>query len=436
MSGTEMATPEQVPTNSNNIPVAINADDEHYQQVDAADTVMMTGEDPGKIAGVDPKFAKKVAYRTNSGLEISWAGIKHFVWLLGQQRNPLVIIGYPESKLYKEDPDDRELWFWRCTVKVEGKGTGIITVGAKEVPYLKSITDKNTNETKRVRDENAYTACLSKAKRNAYRDHIPEAMILTELEKADDGGIADLRKLNVINREGQKVVNLYDDKAAGVAGLCHKCNTPVVCTKSTYNGEERLSWRNQSNNESHAVSMGKDGNGKTIWACRKEAAPVQAAPKPAQAVPRTLPSAEAAPDGGPPGVVPTDTIDDQIKDLILKQLGGFYGTPQARLDQLRAGPVEALKRYYENVTEGVRLKQEAEAKAATTEVQAPPRGMPPVIDTKGELTDSKVSGMYRQLRDHYGMDQKDLDMLKKPQLKALYIKTTADAERAAEAKAA
>lgn len=307
-----------------------------------------------------PGLLTDLCWMIDGSPEVSVRGIKFLINELMEQGWEFK---YPQDSCPTEllkPTGDMITWKYRGFIKAISKSpSGELNegIGIGDCPFL----DKDGKI-----DRHAERKAFSIAKKKAQMDLLP----MLRIEKFIEFHAEAAKLLTAVSAEGQPVLDMKT-KEKDKKGLCGDCRTPVICVETTYNNEKKLQWRNQSNNKSHFQKTGEDANGKPIFAHRIEAVsapdaktlPAPAEAKPAKTAPTSLPDATPAKDGGPPPVVPSDVMNDDVAAAMLLQLGEFYKVDKSRLEQLKAGSHEALKKFYDNATEFVRERQAVEAKA-------------------------------------------------------------------------
>jgi len=104
--------------------------------------------------------------------QLTFLGLKWITVKMAQKNQALEIVS-STVKLDKDDPDNREFWFWRAVVRTRNQKTGLETEGVAECPYYSKAKDESLSY-----DQFGRTKAHSKAERNSWRKQIPEAEIL------------------------------------------------------------------------------------------------------------------------------------------------------------------------------------------------------------------------------------------------------------------
>ena len=170
-----------------------------------SDFSIMDSEDEQQIISANDDLRKALAYELRGSKQITYIGLKYLVVKMSQNGQALHILK-SEVVLDKDDPEDKECWFWRSIVRVKNEKTGLETEGISEAPYLE----------KGSYDKFGRTKAISKSERNAWRKQIPELEIINLLETAEKDRI-------------QKIdTDKEDNLSAGTLDKICSCNNPVI----------------------------------------------------------------------------------------------------------------------------------------------------------------------------------------------------------------
>ncbi len=131
-------------------------------------------EDDYQIVHASKELIQALVYVNKQGnKELSYTGIQWIAQRMAENGQSLEAI-FADTKLVKHDPDDKSQWIWYSTAKVKNAGTGAVTIGVSESPFLKYRFDKETGQYVCTDyDEFGRTKAHGKAMRNAMRQIIP-----------------------------------------------------------------------------------------------------------------------------------------------------------------------------------------------------------------------------------------------------------------------
>jgi len=219
-----------------------------------------------QLQQMDEKFRKKLIYevrtydektkQTEISYNLTFVGIKQLVLELAQKGQPLEIIGEP--KVWREKIDDNPLNDrWYAEVRLRNKATNQESWGVAESPVFpwqnvpvldqegRKIWIDNPSfpgkkmlktERKQVYDNFGRTAAVSKAIRNAERQHLPEFTIQLFVEKALKDK-STVQRVDDLDETGMPVDNEIDfcsckekgrgDPMTGIDGICKRCGQMV-----------------------------------------------------------------------------------------------------------------------------------------------------------------------------------------------------------------
>ena len=138
-----------------------------------SDYSIMDSADEQQIISSDDDLRKALVYDLRGTKQITYIGLKYLVLKMSQSEQPLHILK-SEVVLDKDDPEDKQMWYWRSIVRVKNSKTGLETEGISEAPYFES----------NKYDKFGRTKAISKAERNAWRKQIPELEIIHLLKNA------------------------------------------------------------------------------------------------------------------------------------------------------------------------------------------------------------------------------------------------------------
>ena len=131
-------------------------------------------EDSNQIVNASKELIQALVYINKKGnKELSYTGIQWIAQRMAEHGQPLKTLD-AKIELVKHDIKDRSQWIWYSTAKVENVGTGAVTIGVSESPFLKYYIDRQTNQHVYTDyDEFGRTKAHGKAVRNAMRQLIP-----------------------------------------------------------------------------------------------------------------------------------------------------------------------------------------------------------------------------------------------------------------------
>lgn len=142
--------------------------------------------DEQQIVNADKAVKQAMVYETKingeTKQEITFIGLKHIMLELSARGHPLEII-QSETKLEKDDPEDKTTWNWRSKVVCKNSNTGHQSEGLAESPYIEYGKYDPFGQRK----------AHSKAERNAWRKQIPELQIIEFLKTVKK---EDVQKVN------------------------------------------------------------------------------------------------------------------------------------------------------------------------------------------------------------------------------------------------
>lgn len=140
--------------------------------------------DEKQIQNADSQVKEKMVYRYKDNDELTFVGLK---WIILEMANKDMPLEIEDSKvtLEKDDPDNKQFWFWRANVKVRNQGTNYPSQGLAECAYL----DENGNY-----DPFARTTAHSKAERNSWRKQVPEQKIIALLKAVGPDAVHEVKE--------------------------------------------------------------------------------------------------------------------------------------------------------------------------------------------------------------------------------------------------
>lgn len=202
-------------SNSNNSTVLSKKD---FEFMDKADS--------NQIISADDDLKKALVYDVKGSKQITLIGLKFLILKMSQAGQAITICN-SETTLDKDDPDDKNMWFWRSTIKVKNEKSGLETEGVSESTYL-----ENGEYDKFGRIKSA-----SKAERNAWRKQVPELEILDLLKHTNANRTQTLQSEN--NSQSKYCTctlekrEVTDDKKG--CCNCHKSLSPIVSEELSKN---------------------------------------------------------------------------------------------------------------------------------------------------------------------------------------------------------
>jgi len=173
-----------------------------------SDFTIMDSADEQQIISCDDDLKKALVYDLRSTKQITYIGLKYLVLKMSQSDQALHILK-SEVILDKDDPEDKEMWFWRSIVRIKNSNTGLETEGISEAPYLES----------KKYDKFGRTKAISKAERNAWRKQIPELEIINLLKTADGDRIEQIQTFP----EPKEICDCEDPIYGKMSGKCVSC---------------------------------------------------------------------------------------------------------------------------------------------------------------------------------------------------------------------
>ncbi len=182
------------------------------------DYAILDKNDENQIISSSDEIKQALVYDLKGKKQITFIGLKWLTVRMSQAGQALEIVD--SSVKLEKDGEDKELWFWRSSVKVRNQKTGLETEGIAECPYLETNyiykDGKRTDETESKYDSFGRTKAHSKAERNAWRKQIPELEITTLLKSVQ----AD--QVEVI-KDGKKACECKEPKKSMTSQICLKC---------------------------------------------------------------------------------------------------------------------------------------------------------------------------------------------------------------------
>ena len=172
---------------------------------------------------------QELIYKAQGETRISYAGIKYLVFKMSQLGQSLAPAGDIKISLSKYDDTDKSQWFWEAESRMRNQHTGFETVGVASQPYLETL--KNG---KSMFDAYGRTKAVSKAKRNAQREQIPEVHIQNLLDTATGNQVKNLTKPYVGTRVSSDAAANDDDGGSDESTMdapdwC-RCSRPAPST--------------------------------------------------------------------------------------------------------------------------------------------------------------------------------------------------------------
>ena len=183
--------------------------------------------DENQIIAADKAVKQAMVYETKDGKrEITFSGLKYIILEMSVHEQPIEI-EENTVKLEKDDPDDKNTWHWRASVKVRNQKTNLPSQGLAESDYLEYGKYDSFGQRK----------AFSKAKRNAWREQIPEIKIV-ELLKIATGD--QIQKVEVAQEEsGTTNIKNQSCSCEEGKGQPNKDSKTCVACKGTFNTYQR-----------------------------------------------------------------------------------------------------------------------------------------------------------------------------------------------------
>jgi len=179
-----------------------------------SDFSIMDSADEQQIISSDDDLRKALVYDLRGTKQITYIGLKYLVLKMSQSEQPLHILK-SEVVLDKDDPESKQMWYWRSIVRVKNQKTGLETEGISEAPYF----EKNNY------DKFGRTKAISKAERNAWRKQIPELEIISLLKNAKGERTQKIETEKESYSAGtlDKICNCDEPSPGKSSGKCLKC---------------------------------------------------------------------------------------------------------------------------------------------------------------------------------------------------------------------
>ena len=198
-------------------------------------------EDSNQIVNASKELIQALVYINKKGnKELSYTGIQWIAQRMAEHGQPLKTLD-AKIELVKHDIKDRSQWIWYSTAKVENVGTGAVTIGVSESPFLKYYIDRQTNQHVYTDyDEFGRTKAHGKAVRNAMRQLIPVIEIDNMIKNCTEQQIKHIEDNNANNTSSTSGTSSTSSTSSGTHSISN--NTSKNQTRSTDN-----QYGNQSN---------------------------------------------------------------------------------------------------------------------------------------------------------------------------------------------